>query len=128
MSSLDQVIDRRVNKDLACPGVQETAADLDKQISGMVGSPEDEAFPPFHRLPEVLQHPSALLLLPPHLKHFLHRLGSPEECLRTSRDIAIAAYEGALSQLGEARAVVCVLPTELMQVSLGFIYMAACML
>lgn len=82
----------------------------------MLELPDTDTYPNFHLLPEVLQHSSKLLLLPPHMRTFIHRLSTPEECLRTSRDIAVAAYQAALSKLGPARAVVCVPPQELLDV------------
>jgi hypothetical protein len=82
----------------------------------MLELPDTDAYPHFHLLPEVLQHSSKLILLPPHLRTFIQRLSTPEECLRTSRDIATAAYPAALSKLGPARAVVPVPPPELLEV------------
>lgn len=77
---------------------------------------DSELYPVFHLLPEVLQHYNSLILLPPDMRAFTTQLTTPAECLRLSKAITIAAYRGAQSALGMARAIVCTPPPELLQV------------
>lgn len=115
--------------------MQETVEDLEKQLDKIQELPESESYPLFHLLSEVVQHYSKLLTLPNELKGFVTDRRPPEECLRLSREVAIAAYEGARKLLGNAEAVVCVPPEELLLVlkfsmkslEFGFCVWAACL-
>ncbi len=90
--------------------------DIEKQLDKIQELPESDSYPLFHLLPEVVQHYAKLLTLPNELKGFVVSRRSPEECLRLSKEVAIATYEGARRLLGDAEAVVCVPPPELLQV------------
>ncbi|EIE27449.1 hypothetical protein COCSUDRAFT_39116 [Coccomyxa subellipsoidea C-169] len=93
----------------------ETVEDIEKQLDKIQELPESDSYPLFHLLPEVVQHYAKLLTLPNELKGFVVSRRSPEECLRLSKEVAIATYEGARRLLGDAEAVVCVPPPELLQ-------------
>lgn len=95
---------------------QETAEDLQNKLDQFTELPESDSFPMFHLLPEVLQHWNSLMLLPPELKNFMVEKLSAQRCLKMSKDVTIAAYSNARKLLGAAKAVVCVPPTELLQV------------
>ena len=98
------------------PSRQETVEDLDKHLESLQEFPDSEQYPLFHLLPEVLQHYNTMILLPPDMRAFTTQLASPAECLRLSKAITIAAYQGAQSTLGMARVIVCTPPPELLQV------------
>jgi hypothetical protein len=98
------------------PLVQETAEDLQNKLDDITELPESDSYPLFHLLPEVLQHWNTLMLLPPELKNFMMDTKGPEECLKASKDITVAAYANARALLGDARTVVCNPPKELLQV------------
>lgn len=96
--------------------MQETAESLQSKLDDITELPESDSYPLFHLLPEVLQHWKNLLLLPLELKHFLVESRTAEACLKMSKEITIAAYTNARRMLGDAKAVVCVPPKELLQV------------
>ena len=96
--------------------MQETVEDIEKQLDKIQELPDSESYPLFHLLPEVVQHYAKLLTLPNELKKFVVSRRSPEDCLRLSKEVAIATYEGARALLGDAEAVVCVPSAELLQV------------
>ena len=92
--------------------------DLNKHLESMQELPESDSYPPVPpaaRGAAALQQ-AAAAAAPTQGLH--HTLGLARECLRASRDITIAAFEGAKSTLGAMRAVVCVPPPELLQVRL----------
>ncbi len=97
--------------------VQETAEDLQNKLDNITELPESDSYPLFHLLPEVLQHWNKLMLLPPEMKGFFVGSKTPEACLKVAKQITIAAYDGARKLLGDTRAVVCIPPKELLQVS-----------